>query len=241
MEFDKMTAAFPRAFAILLLVVGLSGCAGKKSLEPSVKQQVATLPSAQADEFGALYKVGPLDVLSFKVFREPELTNEALEVDAAGYVYIPLIGGVQAAGKTVRQLTDEIANQLDRRYIVDPQVTIAVQDSYGDKVTVDGEVKKSGIYPIKGNMSLQQVIAMSEGTSEFAKTDEVLIFRVIDGTPSVARFDLDAVRSGSAEDPAIQGGDVVVVGYSSTRRFLKDGLTVFPTLAGIFISLLVNN
>jgi polysaccharide export outer membrane protein len=236
-----MLSPYMRCAWLILAVSLLPSCGAKKEFDPAVAAPVETLPSIRSENVSSIYKVGVFDVLSFRVFREPDLTNEALEVDAAGYIYLPLIGEVQAAGKTVRELTDEIATRLDERYIVNPQVTISVAESFGNRITVDGQVEKPGVYPIKGNTSLLQVIAMSEGTTEFAKTDEVLIFRIIGDTPSVARFDVGAIRTGDAEDPAMKGGDVVVVGYSSARRFWKDGLAIFPSIAGVFISLIANN
>lgn len=215
----------------------LIGCAGSRSTAISGEQAYKIMPSSSSQSGPAEYRIGPFDVLSFKVFQEPDFNNEQLTVDSFGNVFIPLIGQVKAEGKTPQELSAEISAMLNQRHLVNPQISINVVLSVTRQVTVEGQVKKAGIFPIQGRSSLLQAVAMAEGTSDFAKLSEVLIFRTINGTRAVARFDLEAIRSGAAPDPEVFGDDVVVVGYSSARRFYRDGLTILPGLGGLFVAL----
>jgi polysaccharide export outer membrane protein len=185
---------------------------------------------------GAEYLIGPLDELSMRVFREPDFENDRIAVDANGFASFPLIGLVEVGGKTAHEVAKEIARRLDERYLVDPQVSITVVTANSQQVTVEGEVNKAGIFPIRGRSSLMQVTALAEGTNEFAKLNEVVIFRTINGERFAARFDLEAIRGNRAPDPEVIGGDIVVVGYSSARRLWRDVLQVLPSAAGIFVA-----
>lgn len=222
---------------ICLFLAGLAGCGDRGSPAPVGSAAYAIAPAPIPGSAAPEYRIGPLDVLSIRVFQEPDFTNEQMAVNAQGKVFVPLIGSVDAGDKTTSELAEIIALRLNERYLVNPQVSINVVTAYRQRVVVDGEVKKSGVYAFQGRSTLVQAIAMAEGTSEFARLDEVLIFRVIDGKASVARFDLRAIRSGIAADPEVLPNDTVVVGVSSARRLLRDTLTVVPSLAGVFVAL----
>lgn len=216
-------------------LLALAACGGPKPIAPtgSAAYEVIPAPTRVPTE----YRIGPLDVLSMSVFREPDFDNENIDVDADGLVNIPLIGQVEAGGKTARELADLIARRLDERYLVDPQVTITVATAHSQRVTVDGEVNKAGVFPIRGRSTLLQSVALAEGTTPLAKLDQVLVFRNIDGNRAVARFDLAAIRAGLDPDPEVLGGDTVVVGYSAARSLVRDILQILPAAAGVFVAI----
>jgi polysaccharide biosynthesis/export protein len=226
-----------RGALFCLLLIGLAGCTGRGSLAPAGSAAYAIVPPSVPGGVAPEYRIGPLDVLALRVFQEPDFTNEQMPVNAEGQVFVPLIGSVDAGDKTAKELADLIAQRLDERYLVKPQVSVNIVSAYRQRVVVDGEVKKSGIYAFQGRSTLVQAIAMAEGTSEFARLDEVLVFRTIDGKSLVARFDLGAIRNGTAADPEVLPSDTVVVGFSSARRLMRDALVSLPALAGVFVAL----
>ena len=183
------------------------------------------------------YRIGPLDELKITVFREPDLSLEDVPVDSSGAFLFPLIGSVKAAGKTVDEVAADIGERLNVRYLRNAVVVVAVSKPVNFSVTVDGEVKKPGIFAMPGSISLLQAVALGEGTTEFARQSRVFIFRDIDGVPSVAQFDLKAIRNAKAPDPSIKQGDVVVVGYSRFNRILRDVILSLPGASGIFLAL----
>ncbi len=194
----------------------------------------SVLPSAGTalDDPGPLfddYYIGPYDLLEITVFQVDDLSR-TVRVNARGLIGLPLIGQVQAAGLSARVVEEEIARRLTECCLQDPQVTIFIKEFVSQRVTVEGEVTKPGIFPLSGRTSLLQAIALAAGVSEIADINQVSIFRTLaDGNKEQLVFDLEAVRSGKVDDPLIQGNDVVVVGSSTTRSMVK---SVTGTLRG---------
>lgn len=228
------------AFAALACL-SLAACAGPKSSAPMGAAAYAIMPAPVAGKLPAEYRIGPSDVLDVKVFQEPELSNERLPVDASGSVFMPLIGTVEAVGKTRAELAQEIAARLNERFLVNPQVSVNVVQAVIQRVTIEGEVKKPGVYPISGQMTLLQAVSLGEGMTDIAKTRDIFVFRNLGEQRLVARFDLAAIRVGNAPDPEILGNDIVVVGGSAGRRLYRDVLTILPALAGVFVAVESNN
>ena len=97
-------------------------------------------------------------------------------------------------------------------------------------ITVDGQVKEPGLYPVIGKMTLMRAVATAKGTAEFAKLDDVVIFRTVNGQKLAALYNLKAIRRGYYNDPEVFANDVVVVGDSQARRLFKDALQLVPLL-----------
>jgi polysaccharide biosynthesis/export protein len=178
------------------------------------------------------YKISPLDVIEVSVFGVKDL-DRTVQVSSTGMISLPLIKQVQAGGKTQAQLEREIAAKLEAGYLQSPQVSVFVKEYNSQRITVDGAVKKPGIFPTTGKVSLLQVIALAEGLNEVADTSGILLFRTVNDKRQVARFDLKQVRSGKMADPILQAGDIVMVDESSTRTTLRDIKDVMP-LSGLF-------
>lgn len=225
-----------RCAALALTLFSLAACSGPKSTAPKGAAAYAIMPVPVSGALPAEYRIGPSDELSLKVFQEPELSNDKLVVDSTGSIFVPLIGAVVAAGKTRNELVNEIASRLNERYIVNPQVTLNVVTAVTQRVTVEGEVKKPGLFPLAGQMTLLQALALAEGTTDVAQIRDVVVFRNMGEKRLVARFDLASIRVGNAPDPEILGNDIVVVGDSATRRLYRDALIALPALAGVFVA-----
>src|SRR3546814_1866206 len=103
-----------------------------------------------------------------------------MQVDASGRISMPLVGTVDARNKTADELARTIEDSLQGRYVRNPQVTVNIKSSVSQVVTVDGEVKEPGIYPVTNQMTLMRVIASAKGLSEFAKPEQVVIARTGD-------------------------------------------------------------
>jgi len=127
-----------------------------------------------------------------------------------------------------------ISKQLAKDFYVNPQVSVSVVNSVSQQVTVEGELKQPGIYPIKGPTTLLDAVALGQGESAVASTKRVYIIRQINGQRMAAVFNLDAIRKGDEADPAILGGDVVVVGHSAGKQAFVDFLQASPFIASVF-------
>ncbi|MES2096927.1 MAG: polysaccharide biosynthesis/export family protein [Pseudomonadota bacterium] len=180
--------------------------------------------------------IGPLDTISVDVFGLPDLSRE-MQVDASGRIAMPLIGTIDARGKTADELSRAIETALRQRYVRDPQVTINIRSSVSQVVTVDGSVVEPGLYPVTNQMTLMRAVASAKGLSEFAKLDDVVVLRTVDGKRMAGLYNMSAIRRGYYADPAIYANDVIIVGDSPARRMFKDFVSVAPLLAAPLVAI----
>ena len=210
----------------------VSGCASRGGTVPYDRQDfgppdVETLqvpPSAQ--------RIGPLDKLTVSVFQVPDLSGE-FTVDGSGQMLFPLLGNLQAAGKTPPELAQDIAARLRDGYLQAPNVQVGIKEAIEQTITIEGAVREPGVVPIKGTTSLLQAIALGRGTSEDANPARVVVFRNIGGQRMAAAFDLRAIRRAESPDPVIYGNDIVVVQGNANRALFRDIVSTIPIL-GIF-------
>lgn len=230
----------------LSLLAGLSACSTAGSLGGGESVKVVSqdsLPPPTIGDMSAMdrpYLIGPFDKINVDVFAIPELSRD-VQADASGRISMPLVGSIDAAGKTPEQLARVIESALRGRYVRNPQVTVNLKESVSQVFTVDGQVREPGLYPVIGHMSLMRAVATAKGTSEFAKLDDVVVFRTVDNQRMAALYNLKAIRRGAYADPEIFANDVVIVGDSPARRLFKDSMQLIPALATPIIVLLQNN
>ncbi|MFL0355229.1 polysaccharide biosynthesis/export family protein [Erythrobacter sp. GH1-10] len=222
-----------RVFAIALLL--LSGCAtgsprvgGDPSITLIQEGALPTPVSKLGDQGEPTYVLGARDILIVDVFGIEFLTEREFAIDDGGRLSIPLAGPVIAAGLSPTELESLVRARLMENNVRDPRVTINVKEAVSQIFTVEGEVEEPGMYSVAGQMTLLRAIAKANGTGEFAKLQEVVVFREIDGQRYAALYDLKAIRAGNYADPNIYANDVVVVGDSNARRLFKDFLQILP-------------
>ena len=222
------------------IYAAMSGCAllsACASVEQALRgdEAYAIIPPAPA--IGADYRLSPDDVLRIQVYHEPDLSLEDAQVSAAGMVRMPLIGDVPVAGLSSGDAADLIADRLGQRYLVSPQVTVFVKKAVGRRITVDGEVREPGLFPVDGRLTLSQAVTLAKGPTRLASLSQIIVVRQIDGERQAAMFDLDAIRRGKAADPEILPGDMIIVGLSRAKAILGGTLLAAPALAAGFIAL----
>ena len=183
------------------------------------------------------YLIGPFDTIAIEVFGIPEL-NRTAQVDSDGRISMALIGSIDAAGKSPAELARVVEQRMRENHVRDPQVTVNLAGSLSQTVTVDGQVKQAGIYPIQGRMTLMRAIAKAEGLGEDARENYVVVFRRVADKDMAALYDLRAIRSGSYSDPDIYANDVVYVGETNARRVFGTLVTGAAILAGPLVTVL---
>ncbi len=219
-----------------LVLLTLASCAGPAQLGGAPKMQVVAGNELPPPDHSDLvvgdrpYLVGPFDKLTIDVFGIEELTAKEIQVDASGRISFPLVGIIEVAGLTPGEIETLLQQRLSERYVRNPQVTVNLRETVSQVVTIEGQVKKPGLYPVIGRMTLLRAIAKAEGTDEFSKLNEIVVFRTVRGQDMVALYNLKDIRRGAHPDPEIFANDVVVVGNSSARRLFKDLLQVVPVL-----------
>jgi polysaccharide export outer membrane protein len=187
----------------LALVLAL-GCAPRMS---STVQAQAAAAQVVEDK----YQLGPEDVVEISVWKEPDLTKQ-LAIRPDGKISYPLIGEVQAAGKTVKQLREEISKRLEK-YVTDAQVTVILIKTQYYKIYVMGKVNKPGEFLVGRPASVMQALAMAGGLTPFASPNKIVVLRQSGNTEQTLPFDYKAVSRGEFLDQNIilLPGDVVVV------------------------------
>lgn len=219
------------AKVILLLssAIALSACSSSPSVEttgsPSATANTANVFSSISElDYTAPqqdYKIGTNDLLDIKVFQAPELSQPA-RVDPRGNISLPLIGTVRAEGLSQTQLEKQLAQKLGATYLQDPQVTVFIQEFTAQRVTVEGEVKTAGVFPIKGDMTLVQAIALSGGLNSLADPSKTVLFRKQGNALKAYNLDLNAIRDGKMRDPYLRNDDRLIVNRSDARFWLRE-------------------
>jgi polysaccharide biosynthesis/export protein len=233
-----------KIYTSLFIVLALSGCAHRAPVVTTprltVVQDSAALPAPTRGDLTAADRpalIGPLDTIQVEVFNVPELSRD-VQIDASGRIAMPLIGTLDARGRTAEELSREIEAALRGRYIRDPQVTVNIKSSVSQVVTIDGQVVEPGLYPVTNQMTLLRAIASAKGMTEFARQDDVVVLRTVDGHKMAGLYNIGAIRRGAYDDPAIYANDVIVVGDSPQRRLFRDFVSLAPLLAAPLIAVL---
>jgi polysaccharide export outer membrane protein len=231
---DMMMCKRTIIFAAALL---LAGCAQDRNLtggDPALKvvdNNVLPTPTvADTATETVAYHIGVFDHLVISVFGIQQLSSLEAHVDSSGAIALPLIGQVQAAGKTPQELAAVIERRLHESYIRDPHVSVGINQVTPPQITVEGQVNAPGLYPVIGHMTLQRAVAVARGTNEFARIQDVVIFRVVNGQKYAALYNLKAIRTGAYPDPDVYGNDIVTVGDSKARHVFKDFLSIWPVV-----------
>ncbi|WP_047867174.1 polysaccharide biosynthesis/export family protein [Sphingomonas paucimobilis] len=228
----------------LALMLALGGCGGNHppvggatglSVVPASEFPSPTVSDLVPDP--QPYRIGPLDTLVVDVFGNEDLKAREIQVDASGRISFPLIGTVEVAGKTPREVETDMTALLRRQYIRDPRVTVNLKEIVSQNFTVGGEVTEPGVYPVIGEMTLLRAIARAKGLTEFSKRREVIIFRTVGQRKYAALYDVGAIERGVYPDPQVFSNDVVMVGDSKSRRIFRDVLTASPLVAPVFLLL----
>jgi len=167
------------------------------------EKKISSPPGAQPE-----CRLGVDDVIDVVVWKEPELTR-TLTIRPDGKISLPLINDLQAKGKTVGELQDEIKEKLSG-YVNDPLVTVMVKELNSFKFSVLGEVKTPGVYKTSQSVSVLDAIAMAGGFTEFAKQNHVIVIR--NAPNQRIRIDLKKyLKGGKSELYHLQPSDVVYV------------------------------
>ncbi|MGA9542862.1 MAG: polysaccharide biosynthesis/export family protein [Candidatus Sulfotelmatobacter sp.] len=195
------------ASACLLISGGLWAQAG--SQDPATQSANA---STQAKPHDDSFVIGNDDVLAINVWKEPDISR-SIPVRSDGKISLPLVGEVQAAGRTPLKLEVEIASRL-KNYISEPEVTVIVQQINSQKFNILGQVNRPGTFVIANSLTVLDAIALAGGFRDFAKQKSIYVLRQnADGTQSRLPFNYKEVVKGrnSSQNIKLQPRDTIVV------------------------------
>ncbi len=159
----------------------------------------------------APYLIGAGDVLDISVWKEDGLEQEVL-VRPDGGIDFPLVGELQAGGKTTRALQAEIEKKI-KRFITDPVVTVSVKQIYGNTIYVLGKVARPGEFVAKHYLDITQALAMAGGLTPYADAGSIKVLRRSGVKQKVFKFDYSDIEDGEnlQQNIILKNGDVVIV------------------------------
>jgi polysaccharide export outer membrane protein len=190
------------ALIILLAACSLPIWAQTNAAQPTPTRSATDDPT---------YVIGPEDMLNIAVWKEPDFSS-TVPVRPDGKISMPLLGDVEASGKTPGQLADDLTVKL-KKYIDDPRVTVVVTAINSKRVYILGEVNHPGTINMSPNMTVLQAISAAGGPTAYANTKKISILRTAQGKQTKFPFNYKEVIKGNDMQQNIQlmAGDTIVV------------------------------
>ena len=193
----------PFGAAVVLALCALAPAAAADDRDKKLAPQG---PTAGTEE----YRVGAGDKLRVEVYKDPQL-SQSVQVRPDGKITLPLVGDLEATGRTPLELRDIIAKSL-KEYITNPTVTVIVVEAVASQVYVMGEVTRPGPMQLHGPTTILQALAMAGGFKEFANTKDVRVLRPnASGKMETLRFNYKDALNGDTKPFYLRPGDTVVV------------------------------
>lgn len=177
----------------------------KKSVDQEKNAGTAAEPDEEA------YLIGPGDIIDISVWKDEALTRSCI-VRPDGAISFPLVGDMQAGGKTAAKLKAEMENKLER-YVPGVTLSLEIKQINSMIVYVVGKVNTPGRFVLNAHVNVLQAIASASGLNPFAKRNGIKIFRQGKNETTIFPFEYDEVISGNRleQNIRLQRGDVVVV------------------------------
>ena len=177
------------------------------------------------------YHIGPDDVLEINVFQVEELSGE-YTVNGRGELNMPLIGSVLVSQLTAAEIENALEVMYGDKYLRDPEITVRVTEYQSQQITVMGEVNVPGMYPLKGQTTLMEALALARGLNRIADMTSVIVFREEDSIVYGYKINVQEVMAGAKPDPDVFGNDRIVVPEDGSASFLRSLSIGLPGFGG---------
>ncbi len=215
----KRCKLWPRRWTGAVLCILLAGSLCAQSDSKSAPQSSGPTTPVNSSGNGSAAKphddsfvIGNDDVLAINVWKEPDISR-SIPVRSDGKISLPLVGEVQAAGRTPLKLEQDIADKL-KNYIAEPQVTVIVQQINSQRFNILGMINKPGSYALSNSATVLDAIALAGGFRDFAKQKAIYILRQNpNGSQTRIPFNYKEVVKGTnpAQNIQLQPRDTIVV------------------------------
>ncbi len=167
--------------ATLLAILAASGPMAARAAAgqtPAGAAQVAATRTAEQDSSRS-YELGPEDEITIRALEIAEISDKPVQIDISGYIRLPMLGRIKAAGLTPAQLEAAIAERL-KAYVLEPEVSVSVTQYRSQPVSVLGAVRNPGVYQLQGRKTLIEVLSMAGGLDQDRAGSSVKITRRLD-------------------------------------------------------------
>ncbi|HVG38960.1 MAG TPA: polysaccharide biosynthesis/export family protein [Pyrinomonadaceae bacterium] len=192
--------------------------------ETIAEDEAAVVP--YYNNFLSSYRIGPEDVISVSVFGLERYSKGGITVPPDGRISYPLIPeGVVVVGKTTQQLQNELVKKLDE-YIIDPKVTVTLDQARSARYSILGDVRAPGVRPMLRRLTVNEALAEAGGVLETGSKKKVVVLRrQTDGNLAQIPVNISAIEKGRAADIVylVPGDQVVVPG--NTLKTVKTVLS----------------
>jgi protein involved in polysaccharide export with SLBB domain len=189
------------------------------------------------NNFFANYRLGPEDVISVNVFNQDRYSKQGIKVPPSGRIYLPLISeGIFVNGKTVDQVSEIVTKRYDE-YIINPQVSVSLDQAGSYRYSVVGDVGAPGIKLMTRRLSVTEAVAEAGGVLQTGNRSKVVVLRKqADGTLKQIPVNLSAVYKGQAPDSVylVPGDQVIVPGNKLKKLQMIMGFTQVLSFANLF-------
>ncbi len=203
---------------VICLLIGAFVAAQTSSADDKTNSESQQLAARQASEVAGTkphddhFVIGNDDMLAVNVWKEPDISR-SVPVRSDGRISLPLVGEVQAAGKTPLSLEQDIADKL-KNFIAEPEVTVMVQQINSQKFNILGQVNRPGSYVLTNSATVLDAIALAGGFRDFAKQKSIYVLRQnSDGSEVRLPFNYKEVIKGQnpAQNIRLQARDTIVI------------------------------
>jgi polysaccharide export outer membrane protein len=158
------------------------------------------------------YRIGSGDILEITTWKEPDFSRPQVLVRNDGKITFPLLGDIEAAGKTPLELKNNIEESL-KDYVDNPIVTVTVVNPGSQKFYILGEVARTGEYNLTKKLTILQALALAGGFSEWAKKNEIILLRYENGKEKITRVSYKKIIKGKdlTQNILIKANDTIIV------------------------------
>ncbi len=205
-----MRASLKKLIIMALAICVLSPVFAEEAPVTSTLDYGDVTPLSHDDVLPA-YLIGAGDVLDISVWKEEGLQRQLL-VRPDGGIDFPLVGELQAGGKTTKELQVEIVKKI-KRFIPDAVVTVSIFQIYNNTIYVLGKVARPGQYVAKHYMDVTQALAMAGGLTPYAAAGSIKVLRRSGVKQKVFKFNYAEIEDGEnlQQNIVLKNGDVVIV------------------------------
>jgi len=155
---------------------------------------------AKAQESVSSYRLGAGDVITVQVLGEDDLKRERIRLSDAATISYPVLGEIRLAGKTVGELERLIHDGLKGRYLVNPLVTVTINEYRN--FFINGQVERPGGYPFMPGLTVRKAVSLAGGFKERASREKIFVIREEDRSQTPSKVDLNA---------AVHPGDIITI------------------------------
>jgi polysaccharide export outer membrane protein len=155
---------------------------------------------ASAQDNVSSYRLGAGDVVTVQVLGEDDLKRERIRLSDAATISYPILGEIRLAGKTVGELERLIHDGLKGRYLVNPQVTVTINEYRN--FFINGQIERPGGYPFIPGLTVRKAVSLAGGFKERASREKIFVIREEDRSQTPRKVDLNA---------AVNPGDIITI------------------------------